>query len=199
MLTPLSGAAGVLLATHLLRKVYTKRLEQFAGFPQRLPSLLLGHLVTVDEFVKKQPPAVHADIAFTEIQEALGRLPVIFVNLRPAAEQLVQTSDRWAYAPPKAPEIWKQLEYPTGPGSIISVRDEVEDPAEEFELRNYATDLMFDIISRVVLDIDMDAQKQQPTKFMQVFRELTVTYSGEHLDSPVVVHAAHRMEALPIA
>ena len=234
MLTPLSVAAGVLLATYLLRRLYTKRFEQFAGFPQHPPSLLLGHLATVDEFIKKQPPKAHADMAFTAMHEALGRPPVMFVDLRPAAspmliigsyeaaEQLVKPSDRWPYTPPKAPQVWKHLEYLTGPKSIITARDEewktlrkrfnpgfatknlmellpsilekaslfvnhldtLARTGEEFELQNYATDLTFDIIGRVVLDTDMDAQKQQPTEFMQVFRELIVTYSGEHLDLP---------------
>ncbi|KAK7743719.1 hypothetical protein SLS62_010498 [Diatrype stigma] len=234
MLTPLSVAVVVLLVTYLLRKLYSKRFEQFAGFPQHPPSLLLGHLATIDEYVKKQPPKAHADMAFTAMHEALGRPPVMFVDLRPAAspmliigsyeaaEQLVKTSDRWPYTPPKAADVWKQLEYLTGPKSIISARgeewktlrkrfnpgfasqnlmellpsilekaslfvnrlDAVARTGEEFELQEYATDLTFDIIGRVVLDVDMDAQGQQPTEFMQVFRELIVTYSGEHIDLP---------------
>ncbi|OTB04646.1 hypothetical protein M426DRAFT_31673, partial [Hypoxylon sp. CI-4A] len=112
----------------------------------------------------------------------------------------------------------KQLEYLTGPNSIILARGEewktlrrrfnpgfatpnlmqllpsilekaslfvnhlntLARTGEVFELQSYATDLTFDIIGHVVLDIDMD----QPTEFMRVFRELIVTYSGEHLDLP---------------
>lgn len=150
---------------------------------------------------------------FVDLRPAAS--PMLIIGSYEAAEQLVKTSDRWPYTPPKAPEVWKHLEYLTGPKSIISARgeewktlrkrfnpgfatqnlmellpsilekaslfvnhlDTLARTGEEFELQNYATDLTFDIIGRVVLDIDMDAQKQQPTGFMQVFRELIVTYS----------------------
>ncbi|KAG8412484.1 hypothetical protein J3459_015948 [Metarhizium acridum] len=38
------------------------------------------------------------------------------------AEQIVKPSHRWPYTPPKVPEIWKRLEYLTGPRSIISAK-----------------------------------------------------------------------------
>ena len=224
----------MLLITYLVRKLYIKRFEQFAGFPQHPPSLLLGHLATVDEFIKKQPPKGHADMAFAAMHQALGRPPVMFVDLRPAsspmlvvgsyeaAEHFAKSSDRWPYSPPKAPEIWKSFEYLTGTKYIISAKgeewkalrkrfnpgfatqnlmellpsilekisqfvdhlDSLAQSGSEFEMQSYATDLTFDIIGRVALDVDMHAQKQQPTEFMQAFRELIVTYSGEALDLP---------------
>ncbi|KAG8406025.1 hypothetical protein J3458_021368 [Metarhizium acridum] len=234
MLAPLLVAAGALLAAHLLRKLFVKRFEQYSGFPQHPSSLLLGHLQVVDEFVRKQPPKAHADMAFAAMHEALGRPPVMFVDLRPAsspmlvigsydvAEQIVKPSHRWPYTPPKVPEIWKRLEYLTGPRSIISAKgdewrairkrfnpgfatpnlmnllpsildkvslfverlDSLASAGVEFPLQSYATDLTFDIIGRVALDLDMDAQKKEPTEFMRVFRDLIETFSGEHLDLP---------------
>ena len=136
MLVPLTLAASVLLAAYLLRKLYTKRFEQYAGFPQHPTSLVLGHLQTVDEFTRKQPPMAHTDMSFAHMHRVLGRPPVMLVDLRPVAscmvvvgsyeiaEQMSKASDRWPYTPPKVPEIWKNLEYITGPRSIISAKGE---------------------------------------------------------------------------
>jgi cytochrome P450 len=234
MIINISIAAAVLLATYLLRKLYAKRYEQFAEFPQFPPSLILGSLKTVGTFTKQQPPKAHADMAFTAMYEALGRPSVMLVDLRPVAwpmlvigsyevaEQVVKASDRWPQSPPKTSKVWKHLEYVTGPKSIISAGgeewktlrkrfnpgfsaqnlmellpsllqkatlfierlDAVARSGEEFELQTYATDLTFDIIGRVVLNIDMDAQKQQPIGLMQTFRQLIFTYTEEHIDLP---------------
>ncbi|KAM7210434.1 cytochrome P450 52A11 [Rhypophila decipiens] len=234
MIGRLSVAAIALLFAYLYRKVSHKRLQQYANFPQHPPSRVLGHLQVVDEFMKKIPRGGHADMAFAAMHRALGRPPVMLVDLRPVAscmlvvanyevaEQIARSSDRFPYSPPKVPEIWKHLEYLTGPKSIISAEDNewktlrkrfnpgfapqhlmkllpsILDKVslfldhldrhvatgEEFSLQSHATDLTFDIIGRVALDFDMDAQTAHPTEFMRRFRILIQTYAGDHLDLP---------------
>ncbi|KAM7184581.1 cytochrome P450 52A11 [Rhypophila sp. PSN 637] len=234
MIDRLSVAAIALLFAYLYRKVSHKRLQQYANFPQHPPSRVLGHLQVFDEFMKKIPRGGHADMAFAAMHRALGRPPVMLVDLRPVAscmlvvanyevaEQIARSSDRFPYSPPKVPEIWKHLEYLTGPKSIISAEDNewktlrkrfnpgfapqhlmkllpsILDKVslfldhldrhvatgEEFSLQSHATDLTFDIIGRVALDFDMDAQTAHPTEFMRRFRILIQTYAGDHLDLP---------------
>ncbi|KAM7188007.1 cytochrome P450 52A11 [Naviculisporaceae sp. PSN 640] len=240
MTGPLSITLIALLAVYLYRRLSYKRLEQYAKFPQHLPSRVLGHLATVDEFMKKAvPPKGHADMAFAAMHEALGRPPVMLVDLRPVssvllvvgnysiAEQVTGSSNLFAYGPPKVREMWKEFEYLTGPSSIVAINGEewktlrkrfspgfqprhllkllpsildkislfigrLEKHArtgEEFLLQSYATDLTFDIIGRVALDIDMDAQLDHPspteiTEYTRRFRSLISTYAGESLDLP---------------
>lgn len=75
-------------------------------------------------------------MAFAAIYEAIGRLPVMLVDLRlvnscifvvgnyEVAEQIVRSSDCFLYGPPKVPEIWKPFEYLIGPRSIITAEGE---------------------------------------------------------------------------
>lgn len=54
-----------------------------------------------------------------------------------------------------------------------------------FSLTKLAGNLIFDIISSVVMDSDFGAQKNgQPTKFMRTYRELFHTYTSEQMDVP---------------
>lgn len=59
MLTQLFFAAVALLLPYLYRRIRFKRLQQFARFPQLPPSAVLGHLQTVDDFVKQSAPRAH--------------------------------------------------------------------------------------------------------------------------------------------
>ncbi|KAK2615795.1 hypothetical protein N8I77_002522 [Diaporthe amygdali] len=136
MLTQLFVAAVVLLVSYLYSKIRFKRLRQFARFPQLPPSVLLGHLQTVDEFVKRSEPGAHPDVAFAAMHEALGRPPVMFVDLRPIAspmlvvasykiaEQIAKPSDGFPHSPPKVPEIWNHMVHLSGPTSIASSKGE---------------------------------------------------------------------------
>ncbi|KAH7317047.1 cytochrome P450 [Stachybotrys elegans] len=223
----------VLLAAYLLRRLYRKRCEQYAAFPQLPPSLLLGHLGAVDKYGRMLPPKAHVDMAFAAMHKALGRPPVMLVDLRPVAspmlivgshdvaEQVSKASDRWPNGIPKTPAIWKQLEHLTGPRSIISAKgeewkalrkqfnpgfstqnlmqqlpsivekvtlfvghlDTLAETGQEFALQDYTTNLTFDIIGRICLNLDMGAQKS-PTEFMRLFHSLIQTYAGEQLDLP---------------
>lgn len=49
---------------------------------------------------------------------------MLFIGSYEVAEQIVRTTDRWPYTPPKVTEVWKQLEHLTGPRSIISATGE---------------------------------------------------------------------------
>ncbi|KAJ6519419.1 cytochrome P450 [Mycena sanguinolenta] len=229
---PLFAAAAVLVASYLYRKLSYKRLRQYADFPQHPPSLVLGHLATVDEHVRRQPPKAHIDMAFATMRDALGRPSVMFIDLRPVssciavigtydiAEQIVNS--QLPYSPGKVPEVWKLLEALAGPRSILSAKgeewkalrkrfnpgfapqhlltllpsildkvsqfldhlDTYARTGEEFSLQSRATDLTFDIIARVALDFDMNAQTNNPTEFMRKYRALIETYITEHLDLP---------------
>lgn len=55
---------------------------------------------------------------------------------------------------------------------------------QEFLLQSYATELTFDIIGRVALDIGMGAQTDNPAEFTRRFRSLINTYAGESLNLP---------------
>lgn len=59
MLTQLFIAGIALLVPYFYSKIRHKRLHQYAGFPQLPTSLVLGHLQTVDEFVRSAPPKAH--------------------------------------------------------------------------------------------------------------------------------------------
>ncbi len=234
MLAPILAAAGVLLAAYLYRRLHYMRFVQYASFPQLPSSLVLGHLQTVDDHMRRLPPKSHADMAFSSMHKALGRPPIMLVDLRPVtscllvvgsyevAEQITKATDRWPYTLPKTTEIFKPFAYLTGKKSIITAQgeewkmlrkrfnpgfapqnllkllplildkvvqftdrmDSYASTGEEFSFHSDATDLTFDIIGRVTLDLDMDAQKPLPTEFMRVFRALIETYNSEHLDLP---------------
>ncbi|KAI0024019.1 cytochrome P450 [Xylariomycetidae sp. FL0641] len=58
------------------------------------------------------------------------------------------------------------------------------DSGQEFSLQELATNLTFDVIGRVVLDIDMGAQDAHPTEFMRAFHALIQTYADEQITLP---------------
>ncbi|KAI0894408.1 cytochrome P450 [Annulohypoxylon nitens] len=62
--------------------------------------------------------------------------------------------------------------------------DDLSRSGNEFSLQELATNLTFDVIGRVVLDIDMGAQSDNPTDFMRVFHELIKTYADEQVTLP---------------
>ncbi|KAH8759047.1 cytochrome P450 [Diaporthe sp. PMI_573] len=136
MLTRLFFAAVALLVPYLYRTMRFKRLQQFARFPQLPPSVFLGYLQAVDDFVKRSASGAHPDVAFTAIHETLGCPPVMFVDLRPVAspmlvvasykvaEQISKSLDEFPYSPPKVPEIWNYMVYLNGPTSIASFQGE---------------------------------------------------------------------------
>ncbi|KAH9908359.1 cytochrome P450 [Xylariomycetidae sp. FL2044] len=210
MLLRIFIAALALLATYLYRRIRYKRLKQFARFPQLPPSPIFGHLQVVDEFVKRAPPSAHADMGLTAMYKALRRPPVMLVDLRPispplavigsyeVAEQIVKSSSRFPYSPPNWKALRKRFNPGFAPQHLLSLLPSITDKAflflhhlndashseKQISLQELATNLTFDVIGRVVLDIDMGAQNHSPTTFMQVFHELIQTYANEQITLP---------------
>lgn len=114
MLKSILFAATALVITYLYNRLRYKRLLQHAKIPQVPPSLLLGHLKTLDELIKRGPadrhpgnpmsrlcsaipfsdilPNLQLDIMFSEMHESLGRPSVMFVDLRPVTRAMVLVS-----------------------------------------------------------------------------------------------------------
>ncbi|KAI0203409.1 cytochrome P450 [Astrocystis sublimbata] len=234
MFTYILVAVVALLVPYIFTSVRHKRLRQFSRFAQLPPSPILGHLQTLDEFIKRAPPNAHPDVAIASMHEALGRPPAMLIDLRPisppllvigsyeVAEQISKASSRFPHSPPKAPQTWEHLEHLTGPTSVASSQgeswktlrkrfnpgfaphhllsllpsiidtsslfidhlDRFASSGKEFSLQELATNLTFDIIGRVALDIDMGAQSAEPTDFMRVFHELIQTYADEQITLP---------------
>jgi hypothetical protein len=59
MMSPIVLAALALIGTFLYRRLRYKRFDQHAGFPQMPVHLLLGHLMTIDNFMKDVPSDGH--------------------------------------------------------------------------------------------------------------------------------------------
>ncbi|KAI0880264.1 cytochrome P450 [Annulohypoxylon maeteangense] len=92
MLKPILFAVLTLLITYLYRRLHYKRFQQHGRLPQMPPSLLFGHLKTLDGLIKRGEADRHPDIMFTEMHEALGRPSLMFVDLRPVNRPLVLIS-----------------------------------------------------------------------------------------------------------
>ncbi|KAI1820811.1 cytochrome P450 [Xylaria intraflava] len=135
MLTPLLIASFLALATHLFVKLRHKRCNQYAYLPQLPPSLLLGHLKTMKEYMRRGAANRHPDMIFSEMHEKLERPPLLFLDLRPAikypmvvvtnhaiAEQVSKASSLFPTSAPKS--SLKYLEHLIGPKSMISSHGE---------------------------------------------------------------------------
>ncbi|KAI1455298.1 cytochrome P450 [Annulohypoxylon moriforme] len=129
MLKPILLAVVTLLATYLYRKLNYKRFQQHGRIPQLQPSLLFGHLKTLDALIKRGAADRHPDVMFTEMHESLGRPSLMFVDLRPVnrpmvlissheiAEQVSKPSKLFPTSLPKTDLSY--LLHLTGPTSIL--------------------------------------------------------------------------------
>ncbi|KAI0165356.1 cytochrome P450 [Hypoxylon sp. FL1284] len=129
MLKPILVAALLLLTTYLYNKLRYHRFHQHAKIPQMPPSLPFGHLKTLDALIKRGEPDRHPDVMFSEMHEALGRPPLIFVDFRPVnrpmvlvssheiAEQVSKPSKDFPTSIPKTDLSY--LVHLTGPNSIL--------------------------------------------------------------------------------
>ncbi|KAK5636947.1 hypothetical protein RRF57_012659 [Xylaria bambusicola] len=143
MLLPLILTSFIALGTYLYITLRYKRFSQYAHLPQLPPSLLLGHLKTMDEYIRRNPADAHTgiipanhriDMAFAAMHEKLGRPPLFLVDLRPVnipvvlvtnheiAEQVAKASARFPTSPPKS--TLKYLEHLIGSASILSSDDD---------------------------------------------------------------------------
>ncbi|KAI0860528.1 cytochrome P450 [Xylaria cubensis] len=131
MLLPLIISATALLVSYCYIKLRYKRFNQYAVFPQLPSTLILGHLKIMDHFIRMGKPNGHPDLAFQAISEALGRPPLMFMDLRPfgqamvivgsheVAEQVSKTYKHLPYSLPKMPQVYGHLVHVNGPTSIL--------------------------------------------------------------------------------
>ncbi|KAI1656443.1 cytochrome P450 [Daldinia decipiens] len=134
MLKPLILAGLSLLVAYLYNKLRYKRFQQHAGIPQLPPSLLLGHLKLMGEYLARGPADRHPDSVFIQMNEDLGRPPLMLVDLRPVnrpmvlvrsheiAEQVSRASKIFPTSTPKANP--RYLEPVIGPTSILASHGE---------------------------------------------------------------------------
>ncbi|KAH8892801.1 cytochrome P450 [Thozetella sp. PMI_491] len=236
MLKPVILTVFSLLATYCYAKLRYKRFKQFAHIPQLPASLLLGHLKTFDDFVRRRTPANrHPDYVFGEMNAALGRPPIMLIDLWPVsypmalvtdheiAEQLSRPSKLFPTSAPKSrtfdilvhligpqsliskqDEDWKQLRKRFNPGfapqhlmtflpyileksTVFLARlDRLATGDSSFPLARLTTDLTFDVIGGVVMDLELDAQREgdRPDDLISLFRQLLETYTDDKADLP---------------
>ncbi|KAK4208222.1 hypothetical protein QBC37DRAFT_432288 [Rhypophila decipiens] len=126
-----SATAVLMLATHYITGLHHDRQVRNAHFPQPPVSSVWGHLKEVDKFFRKREPDRHADYVFTDICDALGRPPLILLDLRPinasvclvgsheVAEQISKASKLFPWSPIKYPQTIAPLHHMIGDGSIL--------------------------------------------------------------------------------
>jgi len=97
-------AALGLLASYLYFNLYNRRFRKFSHIPQFPASLLWGHLRVFGEFMKRGHEDRHPDAIFDDMSEALGRPPIMLVDMWPLARPLILVSDH---------EVAEQITKPT--------------------------------------------------------------------------------------
>ncbi|CAI7669517.1 unnamed protein product [Penicillium viridicatum] len=216
-----------ILLFYLWKNVTYYRTKQYAGFPQLPPSLLWGHLSTLDKLVKTNRPNIHIDEILKAMYHGLGKPALFLVDLRPVshpmcvicdhdvAEQISKSSKLFQYSPPKSHisrsyndmmgplsivlaenEEWKSLRKQFNPGFahqhlinllpcilektqlFLTRLDHYASTNEEFPLDELCTNLTFDIIGAVTMDIDLHAQlgEENQSAIVRLFRKLSSTY-----------------------
>ncbi|RYP80361.1 hypothetical protein DL769_002510 [Monosporascus sp. CRB-8-3] len=251
MLAPLLAAVTVLVLSFTYHKLRYIRFQQYAHFPQLPSSLLLGHLKAFGEFMKANKPDAHPDMAMVAMSQALGRPPLMFVDMRPIndplvvvgdpeiADQLTKASKVFPTSPPKSSRSLERLSYVLGPTSIFSQHseewrllrrrfnpgfapqylvtfvpdildkgliflarlDSLSKTEETFSLMNLTTRLTFDIIGKVVMETDLDAQDYDRSKkgeLVDLFETLLDSYNGERHNLPwwLTIQRVRRRAAL---
>ncbi|ETS73376.1 hypothetical protein PFICI_14981 [Pestalotiopsis fici W106-1] len=94
--------------------------------------MALGHLKTFGDFVKRNKPGAHPDMAIVAMNRALNRPPLMFMDLRPInepmvvvgdyeiADQITKASKIFPTSPPKSAASLQRLLFVTGATSIFS-------------------------------------------------------------------------------
>ncbi|KAI0540097.1 cytochrome P450 [Xylaria digitata] len=136
MLLPLVFGAAALLLSYCYARLRYKRFSQYAHLPQMPTTLILGHLKTMDSFIRRGKPNCHPDLAFHAINEALGRPPLMLMDLQPfgppmaivrsheVAEQVSKAYKQFPYNLPKMPQVYDHMVHVTGPTSILGADGE---------------------------------------------------------------------------
>ncbi|KAI1445927.1 cytochrome P450 [Annulohypoxylon stygium] len=237
MLVPLLIAAAVLAISFTFSRIRYIRFRQYAHFSQFPNTLLLGHLKVFGDFTKRNKPDAHADIAIVAMNRALGRPPLMLIDMRPisdpivvvgdyeVAEQLTKASKMFPTSAPKSPSSLERLLYLNGPTSIFSQYgeewrrlrkmfnpgfapqylvtfipeisdkgiiflkhlDSLVKSGDTFSLMKLTTGLTFDIIGKVVMETDLDAQRYDQDKkgeLVGLFETMLDAYNGERINLP---------------
>ncbi|KAJ2990768.1 hypothetical protein NUW58_g2791 [Xylaria curta] len=136
MLLPLVFGAAALLLSYFYARLRYKRFSHYAHPPQMPTTLILGHPKTIDTLIRGGKPNGHPDLAFQAISEALGRPPLMLMDLRPfgppmaivrsheVAEQASKAYKQFPYSLPKMPQVYDHMAHVTGPTSILGADGE---------------------------------------------------------------------------
>ena len=150
-----------LVAAYAYRKLHDKRFkdQRYAHLPQLPPSFLLGHLKAVDDCLPAGKPHAHpgklpalkrvsyslqqltmgigtatTDYAFITMNEALGKPPLMLVDMRPidrpvvivksheVAEQISRASGQYPYSLPKDQRSYDHMKYIQGKTAISAAQ-----------------------------------------------------------------------------
>ncbi|KAI0454831.1 cytochrome P450 [Xylaria acuta] len=191
MLMPLLLATLLLFVTYSYMKLRHKQFSQCACLPQLPPSLLFGHLKTIDEYIRRGAADRHPDTVFSEMREALGRPPLIFVS---KASSLFPTSTpkanlkHFAHLIGSTPILashgdeWKSLRKRFNPGFapqyLVTLVPFILDKTLPFmaHLDDYA-----------LMDVDLEAQhlgSSDQGSLVRLFSELLGAYSDDMAGLP---------------
>ncbi|KAL3461935.1 cytochrome P450 [Aspergillus heterothallicus] len=122
-----------LLTVYLFERTRYFRLKQYASFPQLPPSLIWGHMKTLDTVMGEGDRRRHIDQVFLEIHHKLTNAPLFIVDLRPVlysicvicsheiAEQISRASKTFPYSLPKG-DVLDNFTPLIGRRSIISAQ-----------------------------------------------------------------------------
>ncbi|KAK7987043.1 hypothetical protein PG988_002031 [Apiospora saccharicola] len=219
MLLPLVAAAVALTVTFLYRKLQFLRFQQHANLPQHATTLVLGHLRVFGDYVKRNKPDAHPDMAIVAMSQALGRPPLMFIDMRPIALPMVVVADHdiadqftkptpiFPTSPPKSSRSLDRLQYMLGLTSIFSTHyllafvpetldkgllfmerlEALSKTGGSFSMMKLTTQLTFDIIGKVVMEADLDAQHDsqgEAGELVELFETLVDAYNGDRLNLP---------------
>ncbi|KAK3374273.1 cytochrome P450 [Lasiosphaeria ovina] len=239
MLLPLLAAAAVLLLSLGYSKLRYIRFRQHANLKQHPSTLLLGHVKLFGDYIKRNKPRAHPDMAIVALHRDLGRPPLMYLDMRPVgdamvvvgnsdiADQITKSSDAFPTSPPKSSRSLTRLLYVTGRTSILAQHgdewkqlrkrfnpgfapqyistftpeildkglifldrlDALCSSGDTFSLLYLTTRLTFDIIGKVVMEADLDAQptsKNQNSQgeLISLYESLLNAYNGDTLNLP---------------
>ncbi|KAK7913945.1 cytochrome P450 [Apiospora marii] len=237
MILPLVAAVAALAVAVLYRKLQFLRFQQHANLAQHPVSLVLGHLQVFGDYVKRNKPDAHPDMAIVAMSQALGRPPLMFVDLRPVsqpmavvgdhdiADQLTRATPTFPTSPPKSSRSLDRLHYMMGPTSIFSTHGDewkllrkrfspgfspqsllasvpdilergllfterleaLSETGNSFSLMTLTTRLTLDVIGKVTIEADLDAQQDhqgEAGELVQLFESLVDAYNGDRLTLP---------------
>ncbi|KAI0141268.1 putative cytochrome P450 monooxygenase [Xylariaceae sp. FL1272] len=194
MLLRVLAAIAAVAVTFFVNRLRYMRFRQFSQFTQHPSSLLLGHLKAPGGYAKLNKPDAHIDLAMVAISEALGRPPVMFLDMRPIGDPLAVVAD---YEVEDANDDWRLLRKRFNPGFasqhsntfVPEILDKglISPKRASFSLINLTTHLTFDIIGKVSMEAYLNAQHQDESQrgnLVVLFEALMEAYTEGRLILP---------------